>query len=87
MCNTSKPIHIYVLLLSTYRNAPHTDRENNTILVFLLTGHPTRLYDIVISPDVAVIQGCGLGGTSLINANVALDCDPRVFEDEVSESM
>ncbi|XP_072017812.1 uncharacterized protein [Amphiura filiformis] len=46
-------------------------------------GDPTNLFDVVISPDVAVLQGCGLGGTSLINANVALDCDPRVFQDEV----
>lgn len=30
-----------------------------------------------------MIQGCGLGGGSLINANVGLDCDPAVFEDPV----
>ena len=29
------------------------------------------------------MQGCGLGGTSLINANVALDADPRVFENPI----
>ena len=29
------------------------------------------------------MKGCGLGGTSLINANVALDADPRVFESSV----
>ena len=32
--------------------------------------------------DVNVLSGCGLGGTSLINANVALRADRRVFEDE-----
>ena len=37
---------------------------------------------MVVSNDITVVQGCGLGGTSLINANVALDADPRVFEDE-----
>ena len=48
-----------------------------------MTGSSTGLYDLVVGKDVAVLQGCGLGGTSLINANVALDADPRVFEDEV----
>ncbi|XP_071479196.1 cholesterol oxidase-like [Diadema antillarum] len=48
-----------------------------------LLGHSTGLYDLVVGHDVAVLQGCGLGGTSLINANVALDADPRVFDDEV----
>ena len=32
--------------------------------------------------DVNVLSGCGLGGTSLINANVALRADRRVFEDD-----
>ncbi|XP_054752962.2 uncharacterized protein LOC129258758 [Lytechinus pictus] len=45
-------------------------------------GKPTNLYDIVVGPEVAVVQGVGLGGTSLINANVCLDADPRVFEDK-----
>ena len=30
---------------------------------------------------MSVAQGCGLGGGSLINANVALDAEPGVFED------
>ena len=45
-------------------------------------GNPTDLYEAVVSNDITVIQGCGLGGTSLINANVALDTDERVFEDD-----
>ena len=52
-----------------------------------ISGSPTSLYDLVVSPDVAVLQGCGLGGTSLINANVGLDCEPRIFEDEVSTEL
>lgn len=38
------------------------------------------LYDLRINDDVNVLVGCGLGGTSLINANVALEPDPRVFD-------
>ncbi len=30
---------------------------------------------------MSVAVGCGLGGTSLINANVAVEPDPRVFDD------
>ncbi len=57
----------------------------HTVLVAIIArpGNPTSLYDLIISPDVAILQGSGLGGTSLINANVGLDCEMRVFEDEV----
>ena len=55
-------------------------------LYFYQSGDPTGLYDLIVSPDVTVLQGCGLGGTSLINANVALECEPKIFEDEVSTS-
>jgi cholesterol oxidase len=44
-------------------------------------GPATGLYDFRINPDINVVLGCGLGGTSLINANVALRAEPRVFED------
>ncbi|XP_078687057.1 uncharacterized protein LOC144919475 [Branchiostoma floridae x Branchiostoma belcheri] len=46
-------------------------------------GQPTDLVDVIINKDLSVVQGCGLGGGSLINANVGLDCDPRVFQDKV----
>ena len=45
-------------------------------------GSPTGLYDFRINEDINVFVGCGLGGTSLINANVSLAAEPRVFEDE-----
>ncbi|XP_078581247.1 cholesterol oxidase-like [Branchiostoma floridae x Branchiostoma japonicum] len=45
-------------------------------------GQPTDLVDIIVNHDVTVVKGCGLGGGSLINANVGLDCDRRVFDDE-----
>src|SRR5438552_1928661 len=43
-------------------------------------GSRLGLYDIRINDDINVFMGCGLGGTSLVNANVAIEADPRVFE-------
>lgn len=43
-------------------------------------GSRTGLFDIRTSGDMNVLVGCGLGGGSLINANVSLKADPRVFE-------
>lgn len=45
------------------------------------TGSRTGLYDLRAHPDMNVFVGCGLGGTSLVNANVAVEADPRVFAD------
>ncbi len=42
--------------------------------------NPTGLYDFLLFPDVSVIKGCGLGGTSLVNANVAIVPDEEVFQ-------
>jgi cholesterol oxidase len=44
-------------------------------------GNPTGLFEVHRGGDVSVVNGCGLGGTSLINASVALRPDPRVFLD------
>ena len=44
-------------------------------------GSPTGLFDFHINPDINVFVGCGLGGTSLVNANVALRAEPRIFDD------
>lgn len=41
------------------------------------------LYDFHFSDDISVFKGCGLGGTSLVNANVSIQPEDRVFEDEV----
>jgi cholesterol oxidase len=46
-------------------------------------GPATGLFDIRLNDDVHVLMGCGLGGTSLINANVCLRPDPRVFRDPI----
>lgn len=45
------------------------------------TGSRTGLFDIHVNEDMNVLVGCGLGGTSLINANVSLRAEPRVYED------
>ena len=44
-------------------------------------GSHTAMFDVRVNPDLNVLVGCGLGGTSLINANVSLPPDPRVFDD------
>lgn len=42
--------------------------------------NPLGLYELLTCRDISVMKGCGLGGTSLINANVAATPDPEVFE-------
>src|SRR5262249_51000865 len=43
---------------------------------------PSALYDLRVNRDLNVFVGCGLGGTSLINANVALQPDDSIFLDD-----
>ena len=47
-------------------------REVQMDLPKLHTGPRTGLYDMRVNDDISVFVGCGLGGTSLLNANVAL---------------
>lgn len=42
--------------------------------------NPLGLYEYLDFPDIAVIKGSGLGGTSLINANVAITPDKEVLD-------
>jgi cholesterol oxidase len=42
--------------------------------------NPLGLYELLNFTDISVIKGSGLGGTSLINANVAIVPDREVFE-------
>ena len=44
-------------------------------------GAETGLYDLRVNSDMNVMVGCGLGGTSLLNASVAMRAEPRVFDD------
>lgn len=42
-------------------------------------GDMTGLYQLHSDDEINVLHGCGLGGTSLINANVSLKPEPSVF--------
>lgn len=46
-------------------------------------GSQNALFDFRVNPDISVLIGCGLGGTSLINANVAVMPDERVWLDKI----
>jgi cholesterol oxidase len=43
--------------------------------------NPLGLYDYRVHNEVDVLIGCGLGGTSLINANVVIQPDNDLFDD------
>ena len=60
---------------------PEVNRELQTHLPELDLGSRTGLYDFHVSRDINVLVGCGLGGTSLINAGITELPDPRVFDD------
>jgi len=45
------------------------------------TGSGNGLYEFTVGSEISVFKGCGLGGTSLVNANVSIKPDPRVLED------
>ncbi len=61
---------------------PEALAEFQYVLEGVRQGKPTGLYDLHFGRDMHVLVGCGLGGTSLINANVSLPPDPRVWEDK-----
>ena len=46
-------------------------------------GSETGLYDFRANDDIGVFLGCGLGGTSLVNAGVVLPAEQRVLADPV----
>jgi choline dehydrogenase-like flavoprotein/alpha-beta hydrolase superfamily lysophospholipase len=46
-----------------------------------LSGKPDGLFDLRLHRGVSVLVGNALGGTSQINANVALRADPAIFRD------
>ncbi len=46
-------------------------------------GSSSALFDVRLGEGVHVLSGCGLGGTSLINANVCLTPHDDIFDDEI----
>lgn len=44
-------------------------------------GSNNGLYEFTVGSEISVFKGCGLGGTSLVNANVSIKPDPRVLTD------
>ena len=48
-----------------------------------IIGDDNGLYEFVVGKDITVFKGCGLGGTSLVNANVSIEAEERVFDDEI----
>jgi cholesterol oxidase len=44
------------------------------------SANPLGLFELLTHPDISVMKASGLGGTSLINANVAIEPDHEVFE-------
>ena len=44
------------------------------------SANPLGLFELLTHPDISVMKASGLGGTSLINANVAIEPDQEVFE-------
>jgi cholesterol oxidase len=45
-------------------------------------GSAVGMFDFHVGSDITVVAGCGLGGTSLINANVALEPGDAIFSDD-----
>jgi cholesterol oxidase len=45
-------------------------------------GPATAMFDFHAGHDITALVGCGLGGTSLINANVALEPGDSIFSDD-----
>ncbi|MBL8482382.1 MAG: GMC family oxidoreductase [Rhodocyclaceae bacterium] len=65
-----------------YPNDPITLlAHTQTDLPLAHVGSPSALLDLRYNPDINVVVGCGLGGTSLINSGASARADPRVFQD------
>lgn len=58
-------------------------RETRTVFPSHRFGAPTGIFELHVGKGAHVMVASGLGGTSLINANVCIDPDPRVLADPV----
>ncbi|HUY12782.1 MAG TPA: GMC family oxidoreductase [Terriglobia bacterium] len=56
------------------------DRVDTVLQASRNDANPLGLYEFLNYQDISVIKGSGLGGTSLVNANVAITPDPDVFQ-------
>lgn len=43
-------------------------------------GDKLAMFDMHVHKDINAVVGCGLGGTSLINANVSIEAKPEIFQ-------
>jgi cholesterol oxidase len=55
-------------------------REVQVDLPHFHSGSRTGLFDLRVNKEISVFLGCGLGGTSLINANVCIEAEDAVFQ-------
>jgi len=56
------------------------DRLDEAVREQRSSANPLGLYELLNYSDISVIKGSGLGGTSLVNANVAIVPDEDLFE-------
>lgn len=77
--NLSKKLSICVLERGKQWKAP--DFPNTPAAYFdnLRDNNPLGLYELINYRDISVLKGSGLGGTSLVNANVAIRPPAEVF--------
>lgn len=55
------------------------DEPPDALAHFLSPFNPLGLYELSLQPAISVLLGSGLGGTSLVNANVAIIPEDAIF--------
>ncbi len=75
----SKKISICVLERGKQWKAPDFPNTAAGYLDNLRDNNPLGLYELINYRDITVLKGSGLGGTSLVNANVAIRPPAEVF--------
>ena len=58
------------------------DTVDGLVLELRTKENPTGLFDYKLGHDIDVFSGSGLGGTSLLNANVAIEPEMSVFDQD-----
>lgn len=79
----SSPMKPSVCILERGKEWPvgtFPDKIEETLSQLRSSTNPLGLYEILNYRDISVVKGSGLGGTSLINANVAIVPDREIFE-------